>query len=97
MASKFLGVPWLVWSAVAFLVAVVYAFVWPGKRVTVSTSTLQYLILRWGHTLVWLLLGLAALLRAIVPGASPKPSIYMAISALAVYIMFNLTLVTSKQ
>ncbi len=96
MNEKFLGIPWLFWALAALAIAIVYLFVWPSKRVTASTSTLQYAILRWGHTLVWGLLALAALLRAVNLGIPSKVSLYMALAALALYLVFNITLITSK-
>ena len=60
----FLNVPWFVWAALALVVAGIYAFVWPQKAMTASTG-FRFFVLRWGHSLTWLLLALNFLLRGV--------------------------------
>jgi hypothetical protein len=64
MIKGFLNVPWFVWAALALVVAGIYAFVWPQKAVTVTTG-FRFFVLRWGHSLTWLLLALNFLLRGV--------------------------------
>lgn len=66
MIKGFLNLPWFVWAVLAFAVAVIYAFVWPQKAVT-ATEGFRFFVIRWGHTLVWLLLTINFILRGISP------------------------------
>ena len=40
MIKGFLNLPWLLWAALALIVAVVYSFVWPHRAVIATTSFL---------------------------------------------------------
>lgn len=56
-AERIWGVPWLALMAVALAIAAIYLII-----DTTGTSTgLRWLVLRWFHSLCWLLLALAAL------------------------------------
>lgn len=66
MIKGFPSFPWFAWAGVALLVAVIYTFVWPQKAVPVAGS-FRFFVLRWGHTLTWLLLSINFVLRGISP------------------------------
>ena len=55
--------PW-VWAGLCLAVAGVWVFVVPRPQLTAATGWRRFL-LRWGHTLVWLLLAVSFGLRAI--------------------------------
>lgn len=57
MRKGWFGLPWLVYALVASGIAVVWVFVWPQDRVTAQEG-LRFLVVRWGHLLVWVLLAL---------------------------------------
>ncbi|MCA9874300.1 MAG: hypothetical protein KC441_11615 [Anaerolineales bacterium] len=88
MQASFLTVSWWVWGLLALIPAVLFAFVWPKKKVGPDTTAVRYFWLRWGHSLVWLLLSVSFLLRSL-PGtaASVLPNL-LALAALAVYLGF---------
>jgi hypothetical protein len=80
---RIMGVPPRVWGVVALVLAVVWTFVWPQRDVEGPA----YLILRWGHALVWLLLAVAAFLAPAAPTAAKRTSM----AAGAVYFAFLAT------
>ncbi len=82
----------MVWGAICLGMAAVFFFFWPSARVGPNTGALQFLLLRWGHSAVWLLLALAIFLRTSVgaPGEfvhDTLPSI-AGVLAVVVYIAF---------
>ncbi|MBG0814554.1 hypothetical protein [Planomonospora sp. ID82291] len=83
---KIVNVPVQVWGALCLVLAVVWFFVWPQRDV----EGLHYLVLRWGHALVWLLLALAAFLAPATPSAR-----FPAVAAGLVYAAFLVALVTA--
>src|SRR5262245_51483891 len=58
MTETFLGVPFFFWGIVCLVVAGVFAVAWPRNNVVLANRT-RYLILRWGHSLVWVFLALS--------------------------------------
>jgi hypothetical protein len=86
MIRGFLNLPWFVWAALALLVALIYAFVWPHKVMSESTG-LRFLIIRWGHTLTWLLLAINFILRGISPSLNGAANL-VAVAGGIVYILF---------
>jgi hypothetical protein len=95
MNTNFLGVPWFVWGLLSLVIAVIFTVIWPGGR---SPSTLlQYIILRWFHALVWVLLAVSFFLRGgMVLGGSGTANL-LALLALLVYIIFMGTVLTSSR
>lgn len=63
----FLGLPWAFWGTLCILVATLYAAVWPRPRPGTTRVGWHHLVLRWGHTVVWVLLALACFTRAFAP------------------------------
>ena len=87
-AMKIAGVPVQVLGALALVVAVVWVFVWPQRDV----DGLAYLMLRWGHALVWLLLAVAAFLAPVTATAAKGA----AIAAGVVYLAFLVTITLTR-
>lgn len=94
MEANLFGVPLLLWGTLSLVLAIVWCFVWPKDKAAAVGRT-RYAILRWGHTLVWLFLALAAFLTAldIVGGASTARLV--AFLGLITYLAFMFTLRTS--
>lgn len=93
MPDRVLGANPMVWALVAFAICAVWIFVWPSDR-AVGLHGIAYLLLRWGHALVWLLLGLAAL-----AASSPPTSQFsqpLALGALGVYMAFVFVFVNAR-
>lgn len=88
MITGFLNLPWFLWAVLAFVVAVVYSFVWPHKNLTLNAG-FHYFMLRWGHALAWVLLAVNFLLRGLEPSLNELANI----AALAGGLMYLLFLV----
>lgn len=63
MQSGFLKVPWLIWGIVATAIAIVFAVFVPSENKVNAASGVQYIILRWFHSLCWVLLAANFFLR----------------------------------
>jgi hypothetical protein len=90
VTAGFLGVPWLVWGSLALVVSALFAVVNPGVK-AVGVRGWRFVVLRWFHALVWLLLALSFVMRGFLP--SSGASNLIALSALLVYVTFLLTLI----
>ncbi len=86
------GVSYLVWTLVCLVIALVYYFVLPKSARSPLLKKPSRLILRYAHSLVWLMLAGAALLAHTGHVRAGKLA---ALAALAVYIVFMGTLVVS--
>jgi hypothetical protein len=64
MIKGFLDLPWFLWAALAFALAVIWIFVGPHTKITPGPG-LRYFIIRWGHALTWLLLAISFFLRGV--------------------------------
>jgi hypothetical protein len=83
------GVPWLALAAVAAALAIVYAIVPAATNV----EGFRWFVLRWFHAIAWVLLGLAAFVRAKVTGAPVEAAAPLAATGGLVYVVFMLTTV----
>ncbi len=90
MSTRFLGIPAVVWSLLALVIAAIFVYVWPSDKVPGDTTSIRYLILRWGHTLVWVLIASFILLRSV--GASTFANLLAALAGVT-YLAFVATLV----
>jgi hypothetical protein len=96
LTSTFLGFPLQAWGILSLAAAVAYFIKWPKPRpdrVGPPRSTLAHIILRWFHSLVWLLLALACFLWASGPSAAANA---LAVAALIVYVIFLATLLADR-
>lgn len=84
MERGFLGLPWAVWGVAALALALVWVVVWPTDRAA-GASGLRLWLLRWGHALVWVLLGISFFVRGV--GQEGAANV-IALAALAVYLAF---------
>ncbi len=88
MDTSFLGVPWFVWGLLCLA---------SWKTSGQGERRLQYLILRWYHALVWVLLAVSFFLRSgKVLGGSATANV-LALLALGVYLIFMGTLLRSSR
>lgn len=90
MTPTFLGTPLALWSIACFLLALVWAIVWPYK-VAPGGGAARF-ILRWGHTLVWILLGMAALVGGASAFGGLDAARILALASVALYVVFVITL-----
>jgi hypothetical protein len=70
------------------LLAIIYYLSWPRAKAQGLTRGLRYFVLRWFHSLVWVLLGVALALYELPPGAARSVAKVLAVAALAAYISF---------
>lgn len=89
-SSPFFDIPWFVLGGLALIVALIFCFVWPRNKAPRDHTSVPYLILRWGHALVWVLLSISLFLRS-APDLTGAANI-LALVALGVYISFVSTL-----
>jgi hypothetical protein len=64
MERGWLNLPYGVWAAICLAVAMIYVFVWPRERVAADTGALRLFLVRWGHSLAWVLLAAMCLMKA---------------------------------
>ncbi len=91
-SERVYGVPWLALAAAAALIAVVYA-VLPAAA---NAEGLRWFVLRWFHTVAWVLLGLAALTRSNVVGVPVEMAAPLAATGGLVYVVFMLTTIAGE-
>lgn len=68
MTQGFLNIPWIVWGGLALIVAAVFVFVVPPADKVNAASGFQFVVLRWFHSLCWLLIALNFFMRAMGDG-----------------------------
>lgn len=95
MESKFLGVPLVVWGVICCVLTVVWIIFWPSDKAS-ATEGLRFVILRWFHALVWLLLTIAAFLTAYNVLGGLSTARVVAILSLITYLVFIGTVITTR-
>ncbi|MBK9711019.1 MAG: hypothetical protein IPO81_06715 [Kouleothrix sp.] len=95
MDRKFLGVPLVVWGTLCIVLTIVWSIFWPHQKAATTTG-LRFVILRWFHALVWLLLAIAAFLAAIDGLGGPALARTVAFLSLIAYLVFLVTLNTTS-
>ena len=86
MIKGFLNIPYLAWTVLALVIAVIFVYVWPHKAVTMTTG-FRYFIVRWGHALTWILLAVSFFLRGVSPLLNGVANLLAAMGGLA-YLLF---------
>jgi len=86
----FLNLPWFVWAAVALAIAVIYFFIFPQKAFPMSAADFRFLVLRYAHTLTWLLLAINFLLRRLSADFNGAANSVAAVGGL-MYLLFLVT------
>jgi Ca2+/Na+ antiporter len=66
MDANLLGIPLLFWGMLCLAVAIAYYFVWPspGPAAADKTNVARQIVLRYFHSLVWVLLAIGCFLGA---------------------------------
>ncbi len=87
--SSFLGIPTPLLGLICYGISAVWIFVWPKPRAGEEARSFgTHFILRWFHTLAWVLLAIFF----ITSGRFPLISNGAGLLALAVYLVFGVTL-----
>ena len=77
--------PWLAWGSLALVVSAVFAAINPGVKAP-GVRGGRFVVLRWFHALVWLLLALNFMVRGFWPSSGLANLI--ALAALVAYLVF---------
>jgi hypothetical protein len=93
--TGFLNVPWLVWSGLALVVALIFAVFIPGRKKIKPMQGFGYVIVRWFHSLVWVLLAISFMMRAIPNEAINGLANFVALLGGITYAIYIITFVRS--
>jgi len=90
-----LSIPWFAWGFPALVVTMAFVFVWPRSKASGGERGLRYLVLRWFHHLVWVLIAVSFFLRGgeVLGGAATAN--VLALLAFGVYLVFMAALLRS--
>lgn len=66
MIKGFLNLPWWFWGVCALVLSVIWVFVWPQEKV-LEPGSIRYIAVRWGHSVVWLLMAASFFMRQFLP------------------------------
>lgn len=93
--GRFFGLPWPAWTVIALLLALIWTLYWPADQLHgAGPGSFRYIVLRWFHALVWLLLAVSFLLRALDGSIFTLISNITALGGLLVYSIFLITLLS---
>jgi hypothetical protein len=95
MNPTLFGVPLGLYGIPCFLLAFAFLFVWPHNLL--PQSEWRRFILRWGHALVWLLLGLAAFVGGTGAFGGLPVAGGLAFASVLVYVIFVMTMLTTRR
>jgi peptidoglycan/LPS O-acetylase OafA/YrhL len=89
-AERIYGIPWLALTGAALAVALFYAFV-PAPE---TAEGIRWFVLRWFHTIAWVFLALAAMVRAKVTRAPVEFAAPLAATGGLIYVVLMVTSLT---
>ena len=87
------GVPGAVWGGRALVVAAVFVFVVPSAEKVNAASGVQFVVLRWFHSLCWLLIALNFFARGMSDGRFNSAANLLAAGGGIAYVVYMITLV----
>jgi hypothetical protein len=96
MSETLLGVPLVIWSAISLAIGSAYYFVWPKpepRRVSQRTVR-EHVVLRYFHSLVWVLIAIGCFLAAAGIGEIGR---WIALLGIPVYIIFIVYIVRDRR
>ena len=86
MIKGFINIPYLVWTALALVLAGIFDHAWPHQAVTMTTG-FRYFVVRYGHSLTWILLAISFFLRGLFPSFNGTANLFAASGGL-MYLLF---------
>jgi hypothetical protein len=95
MTTGFLNIPFPVWGIGALVIAGVFAVFVPRSDKVNVLQGVRFVIVRWFHSLVWLLLALSFFLRAIQNETINGLANPLAALAGLTYLVYMMTMVGS--
>lgn len=93
MTPGFLNIPWPIWGIGALVVASIFAVFVPRRDMVSRLEGITFIIVRWFHSLVWLLLALFCFLHAIPDATINRLAEPAAALAGITYLIYMLTFV----
>lgn len=91
-AERIFGIPWLALAVAAVLIAVAYA-VLPAAA---DADGARWIVLRWFHTIAWVLLALAALVRSKIVDVPVEAGAVLAATGGLAYVVLMLTTLSGQ-
>ena len=82
----FLNLPYFAWTVIALIIAGIFIFIWPHKAVTVTTG-FRYFVIRYGHSLTWILLAISFFLHGLSPSLNGVANV-IALAGGLKYLLF---------
>jgi hypothetical protein len=87
VAAAFIGVSWLAWAGVAAVASALFTVIQIPKQ-TPHTTGLTHFVLRWAHSITWLLLAQSFLIHGLAPDLSTLADA-VGLMGLGAYIAFR--------
>ena len=96
MTETLLGVPLVFWGVLCLAVAAAYYYVWPqpGPKRFAPRTVREHLVLRYFHSLVWVLLAIGCFLGAAGAGELGR---WVALLGIPVYAVFLVYVVRDRK
>ncbi len=94
MTDGFIGVSWFVWAGLAAALAAMFTVIQIPKQ-TSQTTGLTHIVLRWFHSVTWILLAMSFLLRGAAPRLSSLADV-IGLAGLGSYITFRSAISRTK-
>jgi len=88
----FLNISWWIWGALALAVAGVFVVFVPKAEKVNALQGLTFVIVRWFHSLVWLLLALSFFMRATENETLTAWANPVALAGGLVYLLYMVTM-----
>lgn len=95
MTTSFLNIPWSLWGVGALVIAGIFVVFLPRADKVNALQGARFVIVRWFHSLVWLLLALSFFLRAVQNEAINGLANPLAALAGLTYLVYMVTMVGS--
>ena len=95
MVNDFLGIPLPIVGLICLVIAVFYYFIWPKPRGNAPRPQWAQIVLRYAHSLVWVLLACACFLWA--GDRQSGAASVLSFLALPTYIVFMVTFVRYRR
>ena len=95
LSETLLGVPLVFWGGISLAIGAAYLFVWPKpepRRVSLRT-TREHVVLRYFHSIVWVLIAVGCFLGAAGYGDIGR---WFALLGIPVYIIFLVSVVRDR-
>jgi hypothetical protein len=100
MLAVFLGISLMAWGFICLLIAAIYMIFYPHPKKVTHTDSYRkgrYVILRWFHSIVWLLLGISCFMWGdYIPGKTVLANI-LALLSLLIYVIFVVTIAMERK